>query len=148
MPENFQGTLRPYQREGLSWLAFLKDYGFNGCLADDMGLGKTVQTLALLLAEANTNGISGEASHNGKTKKHTKKKTNLIVAPLSVIFNWEKECARFAPDLKVHTHHGIARRRPGAYFSDYDIILTTYTTMRRDVPFLKTLHFHYAILDE
>jgi SNF2 family DNA or RNA helicase len=187
VPENFRGVLRPYQQAGLNWLGFLKEYGFNGCLADDMGLGKTVQALAFLLREKSVNGHSfgtigdeeekGRVGEGGKgrkgereklsTSKSKKKKgkgkavsgndarenqdghrTSLIVAPLSVLFNWEKECARFAPDLKILIHHGLERRRAAEHFAAYDIVLTSYATMRLDVEFMKDFAFHYIILDE
>jgi len=146
-PENFQGTLRPYQQAGLNWLGFLKDYGFNGCLADDMGLGKTVQALAFLLREKLLNGQAAEEEKRKKDKTD-KKKTNLIVAPLSVLFNWEKECSRFSPDLKLLIHHGLDRQKSAEHFAEYDIVLTSYATMRLDIEFLKDFPFHYLILDE
>jgi non-specific serine/threonine protein kinase len=159
-PENFRGALRPYQQAGLNWLNFLREYGLNGCLADDMGLGKTVQALALLLQEKNSNGHStnGAAKKNGAHKNpehvngkhngHASLRTSLIVAPLSVLFNWEKETANFAPDLKVLTHHGLERERGVEHFKEYDLVLTSYATMRNDIEFLKDYPFHYLILDE
>lgn len=149
-PKNFQGALRPYQQFGLNWLGFLKEYGFNGCLADDMGLGKTVQALAFLLREKSLNGQAARKKKRpeGDSEEKIKHKTSLIVAPLSVLFNWEKECARFAPDLKLHIHHGLDRAKAADAFAEYDIVLTTYATMRLDVEFLKDFPFHYVILDE
>jgi non-specific serine/threonine protein kinase len=149
-PKNFQGELRPYQQFGLNWLGFLKEYGFNGCLADDMGLGKTVQALAFLLREKSLNGQAAQKKKRpeGDSEEKVKHKTSLIVAPLSVLFNWEKECARFAPDLKLHIHHGLDRAKSADEFAEYDIVLTTYATMRLDVELLKDFPFHYIILDE
>ena len=159
-PENFRGALRPYQQAGLNWLNFLRECGLNGCLADDMGLGKTVQALALLLQEKNANGHStnGVAKKNGVHKSpehvngthngHASPRTSLIVAPLSVLFNWEKETANFAPDLKILTHHGLERERGVEHFREYDLVLTSYATMRKDIEFLKDYPFHYLILDE
>jgi non-specific serine/threonine protein kinase len=145
-PKNLQGMLRPYQQAGLNWMGFLKDYGFNGCLADDMGLGKTIQTLAFLLREKSLNG---QAAHGPEGKRgKNQATTSLIVAPLSVLFNWEKECAKFSPDLKLLIHHGLDREKSAAHFSEYDIILTSYATMRLDIEFLKDFAFHYIILDE
>jgi len=146
-PKNFQGELRPYQQAGLNWLGFLKDFGFNGCLADDMGLGKTIQALAFLLREKSLNGHAAPRPE-GKKEEKTKHKTSLIVAPLSILFNWEKECAKFAPDLKLLTHHGLARGETAEHFAQYDIVLTTYATMRLDIEFFKDFAFHYVILDE
>ncbi len=167
VPENFCGELRPYQQAGLNWLGFLQEYGFNGCLADDMGLGKTVQALAFLLREKNRNGHAstrqaetsslpakkkrGRALKDGndiQTATTSFSRTSLIVAPLSVLFNWERECARFAPDLKLHIHHGLERERAAEVFAQQDLVLTTYATMRNDVDFLKDFAFHYLILDE
>ncbi len=133
VPENFHGVLRPYQQEGLHWLGFLQEIGMNGCLADDMGLGKTIQTLAFLLREKN----------NAETPR-----TNFIVAPLSVLFNWEMESSQFAPSLKIFLHHGPERPESTDEFGEYDIVLTTYATMRNDIQLLKDFAFHYVILDE
>jgi SNF2 family DNA or RNA helicase len=132
-PDSFTGTLRGYQREGLGWLEFLNRFKFGGCLADDMGLGKTVQVLALLDA-----------------RKAEKKKPGpaLVVVPRSLIFNWKQEAARFTPGLKVLDHTGMGRLKPGEHFQDYDMILTTYGTLRRDVIEFKDLTFDYCILDE
>ncbi len=156
VPKNFLGTLRPYQQFGLNWMGFLREYGFHGCLADDMGLGKTVQALACLLYEKeqqNGAAINGRAitkkKRNGtKTATNGRPRTSLIVAPLSVIFNWEKECSRFAPDLKVLTHHGLERKRGTEHFTEHDLVLTTYATMRNDIETLKDYDFNYIILDE
>jgi len=146
-PENFHGALRPYQQAGLNWLGFLQEYGFNGCLADDMGLGKTVQALAFLLREKNLNGQAAPRPEGNK-EENTTHKTSLIVAPLSVLFNWENEGAKFAPDLKLLIHHGLDREKSAAHFAEYDIVLTSYATMRLDIEFLKDFPFHYLILDE
>jgi hypothetical protein len=131
-PPGFVGELRGYQREGLGWLQFLQKFGFGGCLADDMGLGKTVQVLALLAGRA--------AEKPGKA--------SLVVVPKSLIFNWKEEAARFAPGLRVLEHVGVERRKTADRFDDYDVILTTYGTLRRDIPKLKDHAFDYCILDE
>ncbi len=130
-PRSLRGTLRNYQKAGLEWMLFLKEFGFGGCLADDMGLGKTIQALALLLHE-----------------KRLKPPPSLIVAPTSVVFNWEKEAAKFAPSLKILRHTGLDRERSTAAFEQYDVVLTTYGILRRDISFLKDFSFHYVILDE
>jgi superfamily II DNA or RNA helicase len=129
---DFRGDLRPYQKEGLGWLEFLQRFGFGGCLADDMGLGKTVQVLALL--EARRAG--------GATRP------SLVVVPKSLIFNWHQEAVRFAPQLRVLDYTGAARRGRAYDFADYDVILTTYGTLRADIAKLKNQRFDYAILDE
>jgi non-specific serine/threonine protein kinase len=132
VPRELNGKLRPYQHAGLNWFYFLQEFGFGGCLADDMGLGKTIQALVLLLNE----------------KKREAHSPSLIVAPTSVVFNWQNEIARFTPSLRVLTHTGSERRRGTRAFQDYDVILTTYGTLRRDIAFLKDFDFHYVILDE
>jgi len=130
-PPSFQGELREYQREGLAWLHFLHRFGFGGCLADDMGLGKTVQALALL--EERRLAASGPS---------------LVVVPRSLLFNWRQEAARFTPSMRVLVHEGRDRARAVAAFNDYDLVLVTYGTMRRDAPLLTDAHFDYVILDE
>lgn len=130
-PPGFQGILRPYQREGLGWFEFLRRFGFGGCLADDMGLGKTVQVLALL-----------------EQRRQEKCGPSLVVVPRSLMFNWRTEAARFTPALRVLEHSGISRARHTGHLADYDIILTTYGTLRRDAALLKDITFDYVILDE
>jgi SNF2 family DNA or RNA helicase len=134
-PATFTGTLREYQREGLGWLQFLERFRFGGCLADDMGLGKTVQVLALLAGRY-------------QAEQRQMKRPTMIVAPRSLIFNWRQEAARFAPHLKVLDHTGLGRGKSAEGFSDSDVILTTYGTLRRDVMLFKDAQFDYCILDE
>jgi len=130
-PRGFVGQLRDYQREGLGWFQFLQRFKFGGCLADDMGLGKTVQVLALL--ESRRKGNSGPS---------------LVVVPRSLIFNWQQEAARFTPKLRVLSHTGGERIKGNAHFEDYDLILTTYGTLRRDVIHFAEVEFDFVILDE
>ena len=130
-PRGFVGKLRDYQREGLGWFKFLQRFNFGGCLADDMGLGKTVQVLALLASRRN-----GES------------RPSLVVVPRSLIFNWQQEAARFTPRLRVLTHTGSERIKGHAHFKDYDLILTTYGTLRRDVIHFDDVEFDFVILDE
>jgi superfamily II DNA or RNA helicase len=129
-PPSFHGELRGYQREGLGWLRSLERSGFGGLLADDMGLGKTVQVLAHL---------AGRASAG---------RPSLVVAPRSLVFNWKREAARFAPQLRVLDHTGPDRRPPGAHFAEHDLVLTTYGTLRRDADAFAATAFDYVILDE
>ena len=133
VPGNFQGELRDYQRDGLSWMCFLRDFGLGGCLADDMGLGKTVQFIAMLL------------EHRGKAKNP---KPTMVVVPRSLMFNWRSECEKFAPELKVMDYSGMERTELRAEFENHDVILTTYGTVRRDIAALKELTFEYVVLDE
>ncbi|MBK9386820.1 MAG: DEAD/DEAH box helicase [Planctomycetes bacterium] len=143
-PKGFCGELRAYQREGLGWLAFLGEIGFGGCLADDMGLGKTVQVLAHLLAR----------------RKRAKKRPALIVVPRSLLFNWQREAARFAPALRVLDFAGPQRwkelgiseeasaKELAVALAPFDLVLTTYGTLRRDIAKLRELCFDVAVLDE
>ena len=130
-PAGFHGTLRPYQKEGLGWLHFLRDFGFGGCLADDMGLGKTVQLLALL--EARREASAGPS---------------LVVVPKSLLFNWRQESARFAPALRVLEYAGGQRGRAMLDPQQHDLVLTTYGVLRRDAARLATISFDYVVLDE
>src|ERR1043165_2077989 len=130
-PRGFVGQLRDYQREGLGWFEFLQRFKFGGCLADDMGLGKTVQVLALL-----------ESRRKGNSRP------SLVVVPRSLIFNWQQEAARFTPKLRVLTHTGSERSKANAHFEDFDLILTTYGTLRRDVILFNEAEFDFVILDE
>ncbi len=130
-PRGFHGTLRPYQREGLGWMHFLSEASVGGILADDMGLGKTVQVLALLLER--------RAKARGPA---------LVVAPLSVLFNWQRESERFTPGLTCVLHHGTSRAKRAARLEDADIVVTSYGTLRKDVEFLKGIQFDAAVLDE
>jgi len=138
-PKSFHGTLRPYQKTGLGWLLFLQEFGFGGCLADDMGLGKTVQVLALL-----------ETRRLLRLKAKDKKTAlpSLAVVPKSLVFNWREEALRFTPKLKLLEHAGILRLPPDTHFCEYDLILTTYGTLRRDAARFASQLFDYVILDE
>lgn len=137
-PANFKGELRGYQRDGVGWLEFLQDFQFGGCLADDMGLGKTVQMLAVLQDRKN----------QAKSKAKGEYRPSLIVVPKSLLFNWAQECAKFTPKLRVLEYAGLDRADLRPEFTNYDVILTTYGTLRRDVMVLKDIPFDYVVLDE
>ena len=137
-PAEFSGQLRDYQREGLGWLGFLQRFGFGGCLADDMGLGKTIQVLALLESRR---GLAGKDSK-------ALRRPSLVVVPRSLVFHWKAEAGRFAPRLRILDHTGVARLKPGDHFDEYDVVITTYGTLRRDALQFKDLRFDYCILDE
>ena len=140
-PSGFVGILRPYQRDGLGWLHFLQRFGFGGCLADDMGLGKTVQVLALLESRRQL-----RAEKPGGTDRPA---PSLVVVPRSLIFNWRQEASRFTPSLRVLDHTGTGRTKGRAdHFDEYDLILTTYGTLRRDAAHLKDVPFDYVVFDE
>lgn len=132
LPDGFNGALRPYQKAGYNWMLFLNKYNFGGCLADDMGLGKTVQTLAMLQYQKQ---MGAEAA-------------TLLIMPTSLLYNWEMEARKFTPDLKVFNYSGIYREKNVALFKNYDVILTSYGTLRRDVDILQEYYYHYIILDE
>ena len=133
IPVGFQGELRPYQKSGLDWLYFLRQYRLGGCLADDMGLGKTIQVLAFLQS-LHEQGYSGPAS--------------LLVVPKSLLANWQREAERFTPQLRFLEYVGNTRSKDVGQFDAYDVVITTYGTMLRDVELLRGYRFHYAILDE
>jgi superfamily II DNA or RNA helicase len=139
-PSGFVGTLRGYQRDGLGWLHFLQKFGFGGCLADDMGLGKTVQVLGLLESRRELRAQTSSASDRPGP--------SLVVVPRSLIFNWKQEAARFTPQLRVLDHTGTDRSKTLEAFADYDLVLTTYGTLRRDALLFKDASFDYCILDE
>jgi superfamily II DNA or RNA helicase len=152
----FVGQLRPYQRDGLGWLDFLGRFGFGGCLADDMGLGKTVQVLALLEARREarerSSSLAGRAEAAGEVDgvgiAPGRPRASLVVVPRSLVFNWKAEAERFAPKLRVLDHTGIDRLRGTDHLDGYDVVLTTYGTLRRDIVDLKDARFDYVVLDE
>jgi len=129
-PEGFQGTLRKYQKAGLSWLLFLRDYHLGGVLAEDMGLGKTIQTLALLQQSKNEAVLTRA----------------LVVAPVSTLPNWQNEIERFTPQLSVYRYHG--QQRDTGKIKQHDIVLTSYATLRNDIEFFLKEDISYLILDE
>ncbi|HVR39248.1 MAG TPA: DEAD/DEAH box helicase, partial [Thermoanaerobaculia bacterium] len=134
-PDSFRGALRPYQSEGLGWFSFLRTLRFGGCLADDMGLGKTVQVLALL-------------DQRRRDRTGDDPRPSLVVAPRSVVFNWIAEAARFTPELRLLDHSAPGRAQTSESFSQYDIVLTTYALLRKDIALFTEIEFDYAILDE
>jgi SNF2 family DNA or RNA helicase len=150
--EKFGGTLRTYQREGLGWLGFLRQFGMGGILADDMGLGKTVQVLAMLQARklGHRDHIDPPltASDGQKHDAAPAPRPSLIVVPRSVIFNWLDEAHKFCPELKVVNYSGPDRGALLKKFDQVDLIVTSYGLMRRDIDKLKEFEFDYAVLDE
>ncbi|MBI4719161.1 MAG: DEAD/DEAH box helicase [Planctomycetes bacterium] len=135
-PAGFVGELRPYQRRGLDWLAFLARHGLGACLADDMGLGKTVQLIAMLLHERETGQARGPT---------------LIVVPMSLVGNWQRELARFAPPLRVMVHHGLERLSGPNFVEEagrHDVVISTYGLTHRDLEHLAQVDWHRVALDE
>jgi len=137
-PRSFKGNLRPYQTIGLKWLGNMCSLNFGVCLADDMGLGKTIQVLAFLLYKQ-----ENYPEEPGST---------LIVCPTSVLFNWEREIKKFAPNLNIMFHHGPNRIKEASglpeFLKSHRVILTSYGTLRNDIDFLETIPFNGVILDE
>ncbi len=134
-PATFTAQLRPYQQRGVAWLAFLSSLGLGACLADDMGLGKTVQLLAL-------ESVDRDGTQPGPT---------LLLCPMSMVGTWEREAARFVPDLRVRAHHGPGRPRGDdlcAALADTDLLVTTYATAARDADDLAEVDWHRLVLDE
>lgn len=135
-PAGFAGELRGYQREGLAWMEFLREIGFGGCLADDMGVGKTPQVLALL------------ENRRAAREADPSIGPSLVVVPRSLIYNWQQESARFTPKLRVLDHSGIGRSKDLQHLQNFDVVLTTYGTLRRDAVDFQDIRFDYVILDE
>ncbi len=131
-PAGFRGTLRPYQLQGYAWLRHMGNLGCGAVLADDMGLGKTVQALAVLLAEKDEPGG----------------RPNLVVAPTSVVPNWEQEARRFAPQLAVLRYHGAARPQEADRLAGHDLVITSYALLRRDLEILSAVEWNWVVLDE
>jgi len=140
-PQTFQGTLRDYQKRGVSWLSYLEQLGLNGCLADDMGLGKTVQVIARLLQEQ-------------EQAKEAKKKVDptLLIAPTSVVGNWRKEIEKFAPSLRSIVHHGNERAQETKDFQTMvqqnDVVITSFTLIRKDLKLFDSVNWQRVVLDE
>ncbi|MGH3440064.1 MAG: DEAD/DEAH box helicase, partial [Sciscionella sp.] len=134
-PSGFAAELRPYQQRGLSWLALLSSLGLGGCLADDMGLGKTVQLLALEACE----------------RADADSAPTLLLCPMSLVGNWQREAARFAPGLRVYAHHGPARHHGDELretLAATDVVVTTYGTAVRDIDELSGHEWRRVALDE
>ncbi|WP_040687053.1 DEAD/DEAH box helicase [Nocardia vinacea] len=135
-PVGLKAQLRPYQERGLAWLATMSRYGVGGILADDMGLGKTVQVLALLVHEREGTDGSGPT---------------LLVSPMSVVGNWQREAERFAPDLRILVHHGVGRKS-GTDLDEAvaaaDLVITTYSLLARDAAELARQQWDRVVLDE
>jgi superfamily II DNA or RNA helicase len=132
-PEGLQATLRPYQQQGLNWLQFLREHRLAGILADDMGLGKTLQTLAHILTEKQAGRLTKPA---------------LIVAPVSLLGNWQREAARFCPALTTHIHHGLSRHETQQELCRYDVVITAYSLLSRDRDMWLEVPWHLLVLDE
>lgn len=164
-PAAITTELRPYQAEGLSWLHFLQTQNLGGCLADDMGLGKTLQALALLVwnkenrrrpeAEETPSQLIPDSKGSGRTpvqmnlfSERDSADTSLVIVPASLCHNWYNEIKKFCPSLTALIHHGPGRQKSAAHFYGYDLIISSYHTVRQDIEILSGIHFFYVILDE
>lgn len=132
-PQGLQAELRPYQQQGLNWLSFLRQYGLGGILADDMGLGKTLQALSFLQNEKEAGRLTAPV---------------LIVCPTSLLGNWQQEAARFTPELRVLQLYGAKRQHLFEQLAHYNIIVTSYPLLVRDIAFYQRSRFSAVILDE
>jgi len=161
VPTDLKAELRNYQKSGYTWMVHLYENQLGGCLADDMGLGKTLQTIALLIkTKREKTDLFQHIPQNDPLQYSLfdqpvptiKNQTaSLIVLPTSLVHNWENEFTKFAPSLKIYKHIGILRNKTNSFASIinyYDIVLTTYGTLRNDVEMLANYEFFYLILDE
>jgi len=162
LPGELKAKLRNYQKQGFSWMYRLYENQLGGCLADDMGLGKTIQTLTVLLKVKRKNSAAFQdikepgqqlqmQLFNSSQTQESIQSSSLIVMPTSLIHNWENEIRKFAPSLKVYKHVGAQRNKSNSLASvirHYDVILTTYGTLRNDQELLSSHEFFYLILDE
>jgi superfamily II DNA or RNA helicase len=133
VPEDFKGSLRPYQQQGVDWLQHLASHGLGGFLADDMGLGKTAQTIANICVEHAEGRLTSPS---------------LIVVPTSLVANWTAELIKFAPHLSVVVLHGLERHEKRDRLEDVQVVITTYTVLTRDIEIMKHLPWHIVVLDE
>jgi superfamily II DNA or RNA helicase len=134
VPDGMLADLRDYQLQGFHWMQFLCRYGLNGILADDMGLGKTLQTLTHILAEKVSGRNAGRPS--------------LVVAPTSVVENWQREAAKFAPQLEVLVLQGSDRDRRFDQIPTADMVMTSFALVSRDLELYQRQEFHLLVLDE
>ena len=133
VPPSVQASLRPYQQQGLNWLQFLRTHGLNGILADDMGLGKTLQTLAHIQLEKDAGRLSAPA---------------LIIAPVSLLGNWQREALRFCPQLRSLIVHGKDRHDAAQSVQDFDLVIAPYSLLQRDRERWLQGQWHLVVLDE
>ena len=150
VPDAMKPILRDYQKTGYRWLCTIAQLGFGGILADDMGLGKTLQIITLLEharleAISKTIDLTETASHTACPPP-----VSLIVCPSSLVYNWDSEIEHFAPNLKTLLITGTAQERQEllTHYADYDVLITSYDMLKRDIASYDNLHFHYQIIDE
>ena len=160
-PEGLCASLRNYQQEGYNWMYHLYSNNLGGCLADDMGLGKTIQALTLLLKLKKKDTTNPHFQHRksgqlslfaeNESAAENQQPASLIVLPVSLVHNWEKEIRKFTPSLKAFVYSGARRKEKSdlnEIIANFDIILTTYGTVRNDADEISQFEFFYLILDE
>jgi superfamily II DNA or RNA helicase len=144
-----ENVLRPYQKQGVAWLRFLRENGFGGILADEMGLGKTLQALAhLSVCSHRREEVDSDTSAANRLLTSAATKPHLIVCPTSLVFNWVAEAKKFTPDLKVLALHGPDRHELFGQISTSDLVVTSYALIRRDAEKYRELEFDTVVLDE
>ena len=161
LPEGFNATLREYQKQGYDWLRFILENGLGALLADDMGLGKTIQTLAVIQQIMLDFKQSSNYSKRPSKEQLTQWSENpnpddetlwlgpsVVVCPKSLLYNWKSEAAKFAPDLKVCIYNGLGRHKLIGDFSDVDLLIMSYGTLRNDTELMKKFEFRLMVLDE
>ena len=131
LPDGINATLREYQHQGYNWMVFLAERGLGGVLADDMGLGKTLQSLSFI-----------------KYREIEDPGVHLVVAPRSVVDNWEAECEKFVPDMPVYVHLGLDRTKDLDVMPKRGVLLTSYNILQRDIQLLQQIEYATIILDE
>jgi SNF2 family DNA or RNA helicase len=132
LPKTLHATLRPYQQKGYEWMCLLADIGAGACLSDDMGLGKTLQTIAFILHRL-------EKNPEGKC---------IIACPASLMYNWQKEIEKFAPDIQTSLYYQSGRKLDNFLSSETQVLICSYGTLRSDIELLKLIMWEVAVLDE
>jgi superfamily II DNA or RNA helicase len=144
---DLESVLRPYQKQGVAWLGFLRENGFGGILADEMGLGKTLQTLAFLRSRRREEGDASGPTRN-RLLTSAGAMPHLVVCPTSLVFNWVAEAKKFTPELKVLALHGPDRHARFDEIATSDLVVTSYALIRRDAERYRELEFDTVALDE
>lgn len=160
LPQGFNADLRLYQKQGYDWLRFILENGLGALLADDMGLGKTIQTLAVVQQVSLDFKNSKDYQHRPSVEQLTQWVEDpsnhdtlwlgpiIVVCPKSLLYNWKSEAAKFVPDLKVAIYNGLGRHKIVSEFSDIDMLIMSYGTLRNDTDLLRKFEFRLMILDE
>lgn len=143
---DLEKVLRPYQKEGVAWLNFLRRNHFGGILADEMGLGKTLQILAFIQAviRAPANGVTPQGAEGSESGR----RSTLVVCPTSLVHNWVAEARKFTPELRVLALHGAERHKLFSQIGDADLVVTSYALIRRDTEQYRGIEFDTVVLDE